>query len=315
MGLEWRWHRLYYYEKQRRGSRVVSKYVAGGEFARLMADSQRLLAEQRRQQRVQVAAVRIEQQTIVTHTNVAGAHMRLLVAGVLVSNGYHQHKRQWRKAMHQEAPVADQPLMVPVRQQNDEAALQRGWEALRAALEIQAQPAKSGRSITERDKAQAELARRAAVRRALADYPVLWSQLRDLLSNGQEALIEASCGSKDSTAALLLEHTLKNLRRELGYHEAPLLEQLLIEQVVLAWLDLDMVQQIYAKRAIQRHTVGQGAYWDRRMNSAQLRYLRSIEALARVRRLAQPVPLQVNIGGQQVNVVGGMTVDTYAKRP
>ncbi len=47
-----------------------------------------------------------------------------------------------------------------------------------------------------------------------------------------------------------------------------------------------------------------GAYWDRRVSGAQARYLRAMEALARVRRLAMPQPLQVNIGGQQVNVAG-----------
>ncbi len=40
------------------------------------------------------------------------------------------------------------------------------------------------------------------------------------------------------------------------------------------------------------------------MNSAQTRYLRAVETLARVRRLSRDTPLQVNIGAQQVNVAG-----------
>ncbi len=61
----------------------------------------------------------------------------------------------------------------------------------------------------------------------------------------------------------------------------------------------------YAEGALQSHTLSSGAYWDRRVNGAQARYLRAVEALARVQRLAHPMPLQVNIGGQQVNVAGG----------
>jgi hypothetical protein len=50
----------------------------------------------------------------------------------------------------------------------------------------------------------------------------------------------------------------------------------------------------------------QGTYWEKRLSSVQRRYLRACETLARVRKLAQAAPLQVNIGAQQVNVAGGV---------
>jgi hypothetical protein len=84
-----------------------------------------------------------------------------------------------------------------------------------------------------------------------------------------------------------------------------MLERLLIEQIAVAWLDWDIVQQAYTNNVVvSGHSLNSGAYWDRRVTSAQARYLRAMEALARVRRLAMPMPLQVNIGGQQVNVAG-----------
>ena len=61
----------------------------------------------------------------------------------------------------------------------------------------------------------------------------------------------------------------------------------------------------YAQKTTESHPTEAGLYWDRRLNSAQQRYLRAVETLARVRRLAMVTPLQVNIGGQQVNVAGG----------
>ncbi len=60
----------------------------------------------------------------------------------------------------------------------------------------------------------------------------------------------------------------------------------------------------HTKLAFGNHTTSSGSYWDRRLNGAQARYLRASEALARVRPLAMPMPLQVNIANQQVNTAG-----------
>jgi hypothetical protein len=48
----------------------------------------------------------------------------------------------------------------------------------------------------------------------------------------------------------------------------------------------------------------QGMYWEQRQNAAQGRFLRAVETLARVRRLNKRPPVQINIGGQQVNIAG-----------
>jgi hypothetical protein len=45
-----------------------------------------------------------------------------------------------------------------------------------------------------------------------------------------------------------------------------------------------------------------GSYWEKLLSTAQGRYLKAIETLAKVRRLSKVTPLQVNIGGQQINV-------------
>lgn len=70
---------------------------------------------------------------------------------------------------------------------------------------------------------------------------------------------------------MLLEHAVKGIRRELGYEAAPMLEKLLIEQVAVAWLDLDIVHNHYAQLALSSHTLTSGAYWDRRVTGAQAR--------------------------------------------
>ncbi len=66
------------------------------------------------------------------------------------------------------------------------------------------------------------------------------------------------------------------------------------------------MQHSYTANKVGMLTLKQGEYWEKRLSSAQRRYLRACETLARVRKLAQASPLQVNIGAQQVNGVGGM---------
>lgn len=218
--------------------------------------------------------------------------------------------------MQQDTAVVVQPTAAVATGSSDVERQREGRRALQAALDIQPQPAKTGGKITEKDKVAAELQKRGAVRKVLADYPCIWGHLRHRLSTGQRALIEASCGGTlDSVPALLLEKSMTAMRTSLGYEQAPPLEQLLIGQLVFAWADLEYVQMYYAKSTFGSHTHTAGVYWDRRVNGAQARYMRAAEALVRVRRLAMPQPLQVNIGGQQVNVAGGRSIGANSEAP
>ena len=186
----------------------------------------------------------------------------------------------------------------------DPAEVTRGLEALDVALKIAPQGTGKRGTVTQADELLAEKQRRVAVRQVLQDYPCIWAELRHHTTNGKDALIKAQGCDPSSTTGQLIQHTLRALRDGLGYPGAPLLEQLLIEHVTLAWLDFDTLQIRYARKTTESHTTEAGLYWDRRLNSAQQRYLRAVEELARVRRLVQVTPLQVNIGGQQVNVTG-----------
>ena len=98
---------------------------------------------------------------------------------------------------------------------------------------------------------------------------------------------------------------LSALRNELGYREAPLLEQLLIQHAALCWLKLSLVELQYSYATKGSITLTVGMYWEKRLTAAQKRFTRACETLARVRKLARNTPaLQVNIaanGGQQVN--------------
>ena len=141
-----------------------------------------------------------------------------------------------------------------------------------------------------------------AYRQWLADNPQVWRKTGDMARLAQDKMIDtlrAPAIIKEGVQAGIVA-----LRTELGYDTAPMLEQMLIEQVVLCWLHMYTTQYAYTGMMADSVTLNQGDYWERRLTSVQGRYLRAIETLARVRRLARVAPLQVNIGGQQVNVAG-----------
>ena len=93
------------------------------------------------------------------------------------------------------------------------------------------------------------------------------------------------------------------LRDELGYKQASSFERLLIDHVVLCWLRLNYVEFAYTGMKIDSMPTPRADYWERKLSTAQQRYLRASETLARIRRLRLPA-MQINVADQQVNVAG-----------
>jgi hypothetical protein len=112
-----------------------------------------------------------------------------------------------------------------------------------------------------------------------------------------------------SRACLLAEVDI--LKKQLGYDGAPPLERLLIDNILTVRLRLLYVESYYNQCIMnQSIPLARGEYWDGLLSSTQARFLRAIETLARVRRLARNTPaMQINIahdGGKQVNVQGSV---------
>ena len=110
------------------------------------------------------------------------------------------------------------------------------------------------------------------------------------------------------------------LKKQLDYDAAPPLDRLLIDHILTVRLRLIHAENAYNTRVVnQPITLTEGEYWDNLLSSAQARFIRAIEALARVRRLARNTPaLQINIaskGGKQVNVQGDAAGNKAAPAP
>ena len=165
-----------------------------------------------------------------------------------------------------------------------------------------------------KDQVRAMVARTDKEKPKPADLAEMRTMLDQLLAQGgalttsfdaaEDGLIDYMSSGKAFTMELLRRE--QDARRKgLGYAAAPLLEKMLIDCVALAWLRYTDAERRYTTVTGQDHAPAIGLHWERRVSAAQHRYLRAVETLARVRKLAVGV-LQINVagpGGQQANQV------------
>jgi hypothetical protein len=144
-----------------------------------------------------------------------------------------------------------------------------------------------------------------ALRAMLEEHPQLWRVAGDLAYTAILNIVAKLDAGPLVTESL--KHSWIARKDELGYSSAPPLERLLIEQVVIWWLHLHIVEIEYTRAMNDPIPAASAAHWEKRLSAAQRRYLRACESLARIRKLARTTPaLQVNIathGGQQVNLL------------
>jgi hypothetical protein len=77
----------------------------------------------------------------------------------------------------------------------------------------------------------------------------------------------------------------ESMKEEFGYQESGPLERMLIDQVVVCWLRLNLLERTHWNKLLESHTTETGLYWDRRLSTAQRRFTRASESLAKVRKL------------------------------
>ena len=97
MGLEQRGNGIYYYQKKRRGSRVVSEYVGRGELAQFAA----LINDREKRDRERMRETMREPHATEEHADELLLEfekmVQVLTRGYLIAQGCHTHKGQWRR--------------------------------------------------------------------------------------------------------------------------------------------------------------------------------------------------------------------------
>ncbi len=136
------------------------------------------------------------------------------------------------------------------------------------------------------------------MRRLLTEIPDLWRAAGDLAETNQQSLIGKI--TEQRSVRLSITAGCDAIRRDLGYEDASMIEQLIIEQIVLSWLRL-----MHMEYNLTHASYSHAHHYEKRVSAAQRRFLRACESLGRVRKM--DISLQVNVatnGGQQVNVSG-----------
>jgi hypothetical protein len=138
-----------------------------------------------------------------------------------------------------------------------------------------------------------------------------------IMGSVREQLLEKM---SHGTSRAIMQAEVDVLKNQFDFDTAPPLERLLIDQILTARLRLIHAEHFYNTTVLNQSISFQyGEYRDNLLSSTQARFIRAIEALARVRRLARNTPaLQINIareGGQQVNVQGDVNGQKAAPAP
>lgn len=139
-----------------------------------------------------------------------------------------------------------------------------------------------------------------ALRIMLENTPGLWRAVGDLAQYSMRVVIAGRWLSPSMRVSI--DVGIRDIKQDMGYEDAPALEKMLIDQVIVSWLQLQKTQVNYESVMRNGTSIPNAGYWERRLSASHMRYLRACETLARVRKLSRPSAMQVNIGARQVNV-------------
>lgn len=134
-------------------------------------------------------------------------------------------------------------------------------------------------------------------------HPTAVAQLGNLANQAQIQIVDHAFKTSEATA-ISVESYMADMRLDMGWDAASLVERSLIDHVVLTWLRLYVCELRYeALMNGNSLNLSQGVYWEKKLSSAQKRYLRAVETLARIRKLQQPAPnpLTLALVKQQFN--------------
>ncbi len=138
-----------------------------------------------------------------------------------------------------------------------------------------------------------------ALRKVLDEEPRI-ARVVDLARDVERSIVKRMSGD-DVFAQEAIPRNLKTMRREIAGENPSPIERLLAERITVCWLELQYFQAIYAQN-LDKLTITQSDYHQRRIDKAHRRYLSSIKALAQIRKMGPAV--QINIAEKQINTAG-----------
>jgi len=129
-----------------------------------------------------------------------------------------------------------------------------------------------------------------ALRKYFAESPEICLEIADLSNRVQNQLLETLADSFLVRESYKVK--LAAMRDNLGWNGSSEIEKILIKQVCLNWLRLNYIESVHLSKKTESHSHDSGIYWEKRLSSAQKRYLRACESLAKVRKLLAKAELR-----------------------
>lgn len=153
--------------------------------------------------------------------------------------------------------------------------------------------------------ARAEEGDRDALRQALAIAEAIPSLLAasGLQRHAEDAYLDPLAGTERLLTRHVLRQEIEALRGALAGSNPSPMEALLVDRIVLCWLDCQHAEATLAGKLGQSLPITQADCHHCRAERAQRRHLEAIKTLATVGRLLTPA-IQLNIGEKQVNIAG-----------
>ncbi len=152
------------------------------------------------------------------------------------------------------------------------------------------------REVVERVQAGDESAIHA-LRKLMDDFPEAASAVFDAAWSVERSIVREMAGGN-----LIVEEavprTLKAMRKELAGEDPSPLENLLVERIVVCWLQLQYFDVLYT-RSMKNSSAAQSEHHQKLIDRAHRRYLSAVKTLAQIRKMGPNV--QINIAEQQVN--------------
>lgn len=138
--------------------------------------------------------------------------------------------------------------------------------------------------IKRTNKANPSPADKAALQKYIAEHESTEiARIGDLSQYVTTAIITDVLKSTSHITQVAIGEHMKAMATDLGHETASPLERLLIDNIMLTWLRYHVIEWSYNQ--VQQESSARAERWDKRLSMAHRRYLRSLEALARVRRL------------------------------
>src|SRR5215467_687279 len=127
-----------------------------------------------------------------------------------------------------------------------------------------------------------------SLRKLLRNNPQLWKQVGDPARRALSVLLQnspLSIAAKESSKV-----AIPDLLGQFNYDQSPPLEKLLIDQIVIRWLHLAIVDYEFSLEAHRGKPPDQHMAWQKRLSSTQRRFIQACESLIRVRHAARLIP-------------------------